>query len=930
MGLQIRTYVGGNQEFIDLYGDETITAEVSFAEIQDVTKKNSAFTQSFKVPGSKNNNAIFDYFYDINSVYLTWNPIKKFEADLIYDGYEIYNGYIRLENVVITGIEKEYNITFYNNIGDVAANIGDKFMRQLDLSHLSHPFEPSVYLESQIDFNLFPLSGNTNYSYQNGKTFWGLYNIGYNYVGSFSGIAFYYGALSTTSLSISSGQKTITTATAVPFIVGDTIRLTNGATNYFIQGVVDEVNGTQIKFTPNLGLGEGTFASWTTSIEVPEGELVNDSLTTPIIDFQSSNIPNFMSFSGTPVRNYYFKPSIQIKELYEQIFLQAGYQVDSQFFNTNYFERYYLPLKFLDTTVYTKGSVIPCFTFSGECLGYPCLATDYDGGTPPEIANQVDQYTCNNVPFSANTTGFTISSAFTGVYIFRVTTTYSMEPDGVSSASFGGAVIFNGNPEFFLNETEPASPAGVYSYTRESIIIRNITGGTVIQLGYDFGTSNLSYLTSYKFEIINGPGVIIGNFDYSKEFPENDFKQIDFITSVNRMFNFVCVAHPYKPNTIIVEPIIDYIGKGEILDWTNKIDFDKPIQLSPTSTILNGTLMYNFRLDQDYPNQQFNIANNRIFGTYELQLNQDYKDNKINFDTIFGSPVDTTLNNNQSPFLTVSNMATIKTFETKSGVSKFQFNPYKILPRIIFRGPVLPNENWSTTADTYTWWAETYEIDRWQETNRFTTYPFSYTGFSHYINWNAADFFDPEESVFPTQQDMYDIYYYDYISDLTSPENKIVNCKAYLTPWEVSQLRFDEKILVKNSYFRINKITNLNLLEPGFCDLELVKLTKDYTPHPVKYFDLVNCGAGSDYHTTSDLNYNMYAYVGKYVNIFTGATTAFTSVGCFEVVEGQPDASFDYEQVFIGSGYTSSGVAVYEDCNCTGTTTFNIIQQNYT
>jgi hypothetical protein len=73
MGLQIRCYVNGNQEYIELYGNENIEMEVAFAEIQDITKKNSAFTKEFKVPGTKNNNFIFNYFFDINSVYLNWN-----------------------------------------------------------------------------------------------------------------------------------------------------------------------------------------------------------------------------------------------------------------------------------------------------------------------------------------------------------------------------------------------------------------------------------------------------------------------------------------------------------------------------------------------------------------------------------------------------------------------------------------------------------------------------------------------------------------------------------------------------------------------------------------------------------------------------------------------------------------------------------------
>jgi hypothetical protein len=151
--------------------------------------------------------------------------------------------------------------------------------------------------------------------------------------------------------------------------------------------------------------------------------------------------------------------------------------------------------------------------------------------------------------------------------------------------------------------------------------------------------------------------------------------------------------------------------------------------------------------------------------------------------------------------------------------------------------------------------------------------------------------------------------------------------KIYLTPYEIADLRFDEKIVIKNSYWRINKISGYNLTEPSLCDIELIKLTKDYTPHPVLYYDLISCSGGTDYHSTSDLNYNLYAYVGNYVNLFTGSTTAYTSIGCYEVVLGTPNSNYDYNQVFIGSGYTSTGVAVYNNCGCSGRTSLDLVQQ---
>jgi hypothetical protein len=915
MNIVISCVVNGNTEYIEMYGNEALTLDVSFAEIQDITKKNSAYSRDFKVPGSKMNNYIFNYFFDINQVPLDFTPNKKFEASILYNGYVISSGYIRLNSVMIDKLEKTYNITYYNGIGDIAANIGDKFLRQLDLSSLNHPYSSDVWLQSNIDPNLFPLSGTTNYSYQNGKTYWPIYNIGYNYTDKLTGIENYYTGTSSTSIAITSGIKTITTNQALGFIIGDTVRYTNSS-NQFIQGRVNGITGTTIVFTPNLALGSGTISSGNISRQLVDGEKITDPYSTPLVDFQRADVPNYISFSGTPVKQYYFKPSIQVKELYTQIFSQAGYEIESEFFDTNYFERYYLPLKFLDETIFTAGAVPICYTFSGTAFQFNSFRTYYP--------LQVNNTSCNNVPFSNTVDSFTIPALYSGNYTFRSTIKFNYT--GGTSASFivMGYAFNTLTNKVPVRTTVYASGTGTDTLTFD--YSPTITGNTTVRTFYT--VENID-LISYTFEIIKGPRIILGTFDYSNEFPENDYKQIDFITSINKMFNMVCIPHPVKPKTIIVEPIINYIGKGRILDWSDKIDYNSPITISPTTTILNGTINYNFKLDKDYGNQQFNIASNRIFGTYQLQLNQDYKDNSINFDTMFGSPTDIALTNSSGDKLTIENMAAIKN-ENVEGQSLQQYNPYRILPRIVFRGATIPNDNWGIPQSGTTnqlWYAETYPQDRWQETSRFTTYPFSYSGFSHYLNWNAQDVANTNETIFP-EQDLYDIYYYDYISDITAPENKIYQAKIYLTPNEIANLEFNEKILIKNTYFRINKISGYNLTEPTLCNIELIKLTKDYTPVPVQYYDLINCTpGGTDYHTTSNLNYNMYAYVGNYVNIFTGSTTAYTSIGCFEVQLGQPNDTYDYDHVFIGSGYTSSGVAVYSDCGCNTRTPFNIVQQ---
>ena len=279
MGLQIRAYVDGNQEYIELFGNENITMEVSFAEIQDITKKNSAFTQEFNVPGTKQNNYIFNYFYDINTVALDWNPKRKFEADLIFDGYELYNGYVRMNSVSINKLEKTYSITFYTAIGDLASNIGDKALCNVDTTSLDHNlYLPAVADTLFLDPSLHPVNVIEEQSPAYAQLL-NTYNPGWNGP-------------------VGQGE--------VQYILGQRGYDYTGSTFGTIRDI--------------------------------------DTAETPILNFSGKT--GFFDFSGTPLISSYLIPSIRTRNLYELIVNQAGYEVESDFFDTDYFGRYYLPLSF--------------------------------------------------------------------------------------------------------------------------------------------------------------------------------------------------------------------------------------------------------------------------------------------------------------------------------------------------------------------------------------------------------------------------------------------------------------------------------------------------------------------------------------------------------------------------------------------------------
>lgn len=921
MSLQIRTFVQGQPKFLDLYKDEPVLLSLSFAEVQDITKKNSAFSKGFSVPGSQRNNEIFNFFYDLNSVPVTFNPNNKFDAQLLWDGYEILQGHIRLNGVSITNDEIIYQVTFYNQIGDLAANIGDKYLRNLNLSALTHPYSEEVVLESILDPTLFNLTGNTNYSYQDGRTFWGLYNIGYEYI--------------------------------------------SGTT-------INEEVSPLIQFTPLLSGNTG-----------------------PVYFPVSGNF----DFSGTPVRDYYYKPTLQIKTLYEKICEEAGYEIQSDFFNTDYFKKFYMPLKFLDETVYAKNAIQACYKYGPQDYNLTNITI-----TSYTTANS--GVTCNTLGFPLTNTGFTIDEQYQQLYTFRF--------------SFN---LVLGNCDYFTLSI-PTLWFGYTDGTQSQYLYQNQwcdDAPQVISIEQTFnitGTSSIAFFLQGEFlqvsgftaEIINGPRFIPSGatINYAEEFPDNDYTQIDFITSINKYFNLVIVPNPDKPRSLIVEPIIDYIGKGRTLDWTTKISSNEIQSLYPTSSLINGTLDFEFKLDQDYANQDFNSRANRIFGTDKFKLNLEYKDEVTKFTYIFSSPIDITVQNAYIPLITVGSMSKVKTVD-RDGQSLQTFVPFKILPKLIFRGLTLPNDNWgfvggvtTVSGDTtcksgvtinvtsqgwvkwndcfgdtiydffptgshiipdcinvtsvtagfpylqvasfntsssgstcglvvepaqhQTYWINDVQIDRFNNLNRFTTYPFAYNGLSHYINFRGEDKTNitPEEFSF-VQPDLYDIYYKPYVDDLISEENKIYSAKIYLYPQEIQQLRWNERILINNTYFRINRITNFNMTEPSVCDIELVKLTKEYEGHRVLYYDLIPCESGNtEYHSNSDLMYHLYAYAGNFVTLFDDD---LNYLGCYNVQIGSYNSGYTYEHFYISSGYTNQLVGVYPDCGCTGRTPFNLVQE---
>ena len=898
MGLQIRVYVDGNQEFIELYGNEDIDMEVSFAEIQDITKKNSAFTKEFKVPGSKNNNFIFNYFFDLNQVFTDWNPKKKFEADLIYDGYEIYNGYVRLNSVSINKIEKVYSITFYSAVGDLVANIGDLALCNVDTSSLNH----SLYNTSTAESLFFDPSLHNPYSYN---------------------------------------------------IANPTAPITLNPIN---EGKVQYVLGQR-----------GYDYTGSTYRDIRDINVAN----TPLLDF-SGNTPGFFDFSGTPLISSYLIPSIRTRTLYELIVNQAGYFIESDFFDTDYFGRYYIPLSFNTEQPFMAQAASYKYEWintSGETNSYLREVNNISTSVSSFVnwfkTEVIVEENFDFNPLSYSTYSATTLTANELTYMFALPQSngepYTFETSITVEATATYGVypfIYTGGTlqvwKYKQNTTplnaELITGATYYVLTDYSGMTNTyfITGQTT-SAGSLFGTD--LYFVSYTkngipftvkgatFKILKSPVVLPYTIELYKEM-SCDQKQIDFITNINKTFNLVVVEHPTKTKTLIIEPMVDYIGKGELLDWTNKVDYDGTQNIYPTTNLINGTIFAANKADKDYINTEYTKRSNKIFGQNQFDLNIDYKNNTTNLTQTLGQNTDYYLNASGD-----TNIALPCYFITKennnNGISTFEYRPFRSIPRQTFMSVSIPTGNTLTGPFFYRYAGTNNPFTNigltsrgtFPNFNRNTTYPFAIDNFSHYTIYDSSNYFTSDEIVYPTLENQYDRYYKDYVDDLTDDENKIYQVSMYLTPWEVAGLYFNETIMIKNAKFRINKISGLSLLEPGMANVELVKLTRDYTPTPVLFYDLISCDDECDViHTNTDIVYPVWAFEGQYVDIYKGPLDVppYEDIERYKVIRTEYNEAYTYEIPYFDIYRTQTNdyyifwdYAVYNSCSAT-TPTFRL------
>jgi hypothetical protein len=141
--LKVSIYVEGQE--LELFKDENIEINSTVQNIADISKTFSDFSQSFTVPASNKNNAIFQHYYNTD-VDGTFNPNIRVLGYIELGSLPYKYGVIQLEDVKIKNQKAyAYTIRFFSSTVSLSDLFKEDELSVLDFSDYDHEFDTSIF-----------------------------------------------------------------------------------------------------------------------------------------------------------------------------------------------------------------------------------------------------------------------------------------------------------------------------------------------------------------------------------------------------------------------------------------------------------------------------------------------------------------------------------------------------------------------------------------------------------------------------------------------------------------------------------------------------------------------------------------------------------------------------------------------------------------
>jgi len=312
-----------------------------------------------------------------------------------------------------------------------------------------------------------------------------------------------------------------------------------------------------------------------------------------------------------------------------------------------------------------------------------------------------------------------------------------------------------------------------------------------------------------------------------------DIDSVEFVRNIVNYFNLVFV--PTGERSFLIEPYRDYLSSlsGDTVDWSQKLNLNDTYTIEPLDFSLKKQLNLTFQDDSSVLGKFYIDNYNNIFGQRQYISTNPLLSGKQDIEFIFQSLPTNTVDGEQDCDFVVP-----KLYENTPDADIKQ-SPFSSGPRLgFYAGMKIPN----LSGSPVTWYMQSgvtaVSQTKYPVISHLSqlTYDQEISDLNFKSNWDF--FMDKNSMIGYTDNTAWNEFYRTPIDLLYSEEARLFTGYFYLTPEDLRDIQFNDKIYFLNSEWRLLNIEDGDITEPTIVKCKLLKVpyrVPATTPVPPDY-----------------------------------------------------------------------------------------------
>jgi hypothetical protein len=574
--------------------------------------------------------------------------------------------------------------------------------------------------------------------------------------------------------------------------------------------------------------------SWDVNNDITNGSVGNGTIVYPFVDhgyypfgwYLSGSSGYFTGLnSNWNIKVAHLKPAIRVQFLMNAILKFAGYTAEycAELTSTRFTELYMF--------LATEQNVVSTRPLYGAKVGFTSNVT-LPAATPQALVTLLPSN--ESAPFfdpdNLFTTGVFIAP-FEGTFVFSVQLVLSTAQTNDYYFSFN---VSSTTQSFSDQVLIPAASNAGYVYTGTFQMTCTASQQVNFQAGAE-GSSDIiintsisgdnSFISVPLYDTENPTGAVV---DMATNMPELTLDE--WFKAMVDKFNIIIEPDIDSPTVLKVETAVEYFNGGVKKDWTKKLDVSQAKVIEPTTSLQKKRIIYSDAEGKDHKNEWWQRNWNWVKGQFIYENANDFavEDEEIG-DVFVPLRTQAIRKNSQTEESLVPNVLVSRQWiNSENGAKKITNKP--ILAYYHRLQDIGNGYNFDIEGDT---------ITQYPYFSAYSATPIAADTVS--LNW-GYDY--PDDDTHPLVNGvpfffMFRKYWASYIDNIYNADARLMNCSVFLSPQDVRDLRFNDKIWIDDSYWRVLSVNNYVVSGNTPCKVKLLKVIDqgdwDCTQRPDTY-----------------------------------------------------------------------------------------------